>query len=191
MRCDKGFQRLYRLIIIYTCILTFGTILSSCNSQSKENEPAKVEKKEFSISDHIKIDDRPILIYVIDRWTCFRCGPLYCNSVKLLEQADTSTINKVLIIQYIREIERKQFLRDNLYINIDSNDFQIIYDNSIFFNIHEKYGKRQSLVLGFNDIENDPVLINHYHEEVYEEIVEFINSIDTQFNLVVPENMWY
>jgi hypothetical protein len=191
MSCDTGFQGLISLLVIYTCLITFGTIISSCNSQSKENEPAKVEQKEFSISDHVKIDDRPILIYVIDRWTCFRCGPLYCNSVKLLEQADTSTINKVLIFQYIREIERKQFLRDNLYINIDSNDFQIIYDNSIFFNINEKYGKRQSLVLGFNDIENDPVLIDHYQKGVYEEIVEFINSIDTQFNFIVPDNMWY
>ena len=96
-----------------------------------------------------------------------------------------------MIFQYIREIERKQFLRDNLYINIDSNDFQIIYDNSIFFNINEKYGKRQSLVLGFNDIENDPVLIDHYQKGVYEEIVEFINSIDTQFIFKVPDDMWY
>jgi len=47
------------------------------------------------------------------------------------------------------------------------------------------------LVLGFNDIENDPVLIDHYQKGVYEEIVEFINSIDTQFNFIVPDNMWY
>ena len=57
--------------------------------------------------------------------------------------------------------------------------------------LNEKYGKRQSLVLGFNDIENDPVLIDHYQKGVYEEIVEFINSIDTQFNFIVPDNMWY
>ena len=57
--------------------------------------------------------------------------------------------------------------------------------------LNEKYGKRQSLVLGFNDIENDPVLINHYQEGVYEEIVEFINSIDTQFIFKVPDDMWY
>ena len=166
-------------------------ILFSCKSPLEDAPPLKIKPKVFKLENHIRIDERPILIYVIDRWTCFRCGPLYYNSVKLLEKADTSTINKVLIFQYMREIERKRFLRDNLYINIDSNDFQIIYDNSIFFNIHQKYGKRQSLVIGFNDIENDPVLINHYQEGVYEEIVEFINSIDTQFIFKVPDDMWY
>jgi hypothetical protein len=177
-------------IILFLIIVFVGIIQYSCTSNPKNEEIITV-KKEFNITDHINIDERPILIYVIDRWTCFRCGPLYCNSVKILEQVDTSIINKVLIFQYMREIERKKFLRDNLYINIDSNDFQIIFNNSVFSNIHKKYGKRQSLVLGFNDIENNPVFINHFQKRVYEEIVEFINSVDPNSHAEVDDYMWY
>jgi hypothetical protein len=191
--------RIIKSIIYITSIFIIGCCITSCRNNSitnvstteKEIEAKEVVQKKFNLEDHVKVDDRPILIYVIDKWTCFMCGPIYWNSVELVERVDTNSINKVLVFQYMREIERMKFLDDKFGINIDSNSLQIIYNDKAYSYLCKKYGKKQSFVLGFEDINSEPKFANNYQIGVYEEIVQFVNSANTFSTLVVPDYMSY
>lgn len=121
-------------------IVLFSILLASCKTIVNEGGDVGIPKKSKIIDLKGIIDSNyTSVVEVIHSSECFKCKPGFMQQTAMLDTLNLPKSNKLFVFTEIREIEKEKFLRENLGIVKDSNQFTIIFNNQLFNQLHDDY----------------------------------------------------
>jgi hypothetical protein len=105
-------------------------LITSCNVPATQHKPVSIFESVAAFHPQAKNH----LVFAFNPNDCLNC--LYVFSEHLAKWRNNPANGLILVLQEVREVERKDILRKSL-AGIDSNHIQIIWDSNLYTRIQE------------------------------------------------------